>query len=200
MRLYHLPVILFTCVGLFTSGCATLTGQGSDASEKVSFVDTPEGARLTVQDKVFFAKNSHKLYKQSMEIIDNLKPVFEKAKGKVIIEGHTDSSGSEKYNKKLSKQRSEAVKKAVVDRLNVLPSRFQTIGYGSSRPAVANAKTPEELAKNRRAAFLFPGNTVNDLGGNSFLKGFRASVDKISKWVSGFVDSAGGALKSILSK
>jgi len=191
-------LLIFTLT--FITGCATLGGHNSDASQKPTFVNTPEGAKLTVSDRVFFAKNSYKLHDKSVEVIDGLKSVFEKAKGKVIIEGHTDSSGSSEYNKKLSKQRADAVKEAVVQRLNVVPSRIKTIGYGSSRPAIANAKTSTELAENRRAVFLFPNETVESLGGNDFLKGFQNVVGNVGKWVSGMLDSATGSINSLLNK
>ncbi len=71
---------------------------------------------------------------------------------RMIIEGHTDSIGSEEYNQKLSVRRSRAAYDYMV-RKGVDPQRLQTIGYGESRP-VAENKTPVGRAQNRRAEFV----------------------------------------------
>jgi OOP family OmpA-OmpF porin len=67
---------------------------------------------------------------------------------KATIEGHTDYTGTEKYNLWLSKRRAdsafEALKKYDVD-----PARLKTVGYGETRPKATN-KTKEGRAQNRR--------------------------------------------------
>lgn len=70
--------------------------------------------------------------------------------GKVRIEvaGHTDSTGSAAYNKKLSKKRAEAVKAYLVGK-GIEAERLQAVGYGEAKPIASN-KTREGRAKNRR--------------------------------------------------
>lgn len=67
----------------------------------------------------------------------------------VIVEGHTDSSGSDQTNKVLSQMRANAVKIYLVAN-NTLPSELiRAVGYGPERPLSSNA-TPEGRAANRR--------------------------------------------------
>lgn len=51
----------------------------------------------------------------------------------VRIEGHTDASGSEESNLRLSRERAEAVREALIDE-GVPASRLTAVGYGESRP------------------------------------------------------------------
>ena len=66
-----------------------------------------------------------------------------------VIEGHTDSVGKHQFNLKLSRQRAESVKKALVS-LGADPARISTRGYGYTKPIADNA-TAEGRRKNRRA-------------------------------------------------
>lgn len=69
----------------------------------------------------------------------------------VEIQGHADSSGSEKHNKSLSQRRAEAVEKFLLD-LGIGPERLEAVGYGEGKPAVSNTSA-EGRAKNRRVEF-----------------------------------------------
>ena len=74
---------------------------------------------------------------------------------KVEIQGHTDNIGSESFNRKLSEQRAETVKRFLVAK-GVLASRLSTVGVGSSNP-VADNKTTEGRSLNRRIEFKVLG-------------------------------------------
>lgn len=65
------------------------------------------------------------------------------------IGGHTDSTGSDAHNLKLSQRRADAVKSALVSRFNIDASRLEAVGYGESKP-IANNNTVEGRAQNRR--------------------------------------------------
>ena len=67
---------------------------------------------------------------------------------KLVIEGHTDSIGSTKYNLELSQKRAQSVKSQFV-KMGVDVNKIETIGYGESKPAVDN-KTKENRQINRR--------------------------------------------------
>ncbi len=67
----------------------------------------------------------------------------------VRIEGHTDSTGSEGLNQRLSHNRAQAVKQYLVANATLPDSKISALGYGSSRPLVSNA-TAAGRAVNRR--------------------------------------------------
>ncbi len=72
---------------------------------------------------------------------------------KVMLEGYTDSIGSEAYNMKLSDKRSAAVAQALKAK-GVDASRISTAGYGEAKPVASN-KTKEGRAQNRRVDAVF---------------------------------------------
>jgi outer membrane protein OmpA-like peptidoglycan-associated protein len=66
----------------------------------------------------------------------------------VVVKGHTDSSGTESYNLKLSEERAESVRKYLVAE-GVSASRVTAIGFGEAYPLVSN-DTPSGRQQNRR--------------------------------------------------
>ena len=92
--------------------------------------DLMEGARLSMM-------------KPGMLIMRNPDSVF-------VIEGHTDTFGTEQYNLDLSRRRAEAVKSWLVRSLRIDPARISTVGYGMSRPLANPQGTIEEQQINRR--------------------------------------------------
>jgi outer membrane protein OmpA-like peptidoglycan-associated protein len=57
---------------------------------------------------------------------------------RVRVEGHTDSTGDEMYNMRLSENRAQSVAGALVSR-GIDPARVQPIGFGEGRPLATNA-------------------------------------------------------------
>jgi outer membrane protein OmpA-like peptidoglycan-associated protein len=66
-----------------------------------------------------------------------------------VVEGHTDSVGTDAYNQKLSERRANAVREVLVNQYGVGGTRVNAVGYGESRPVADNA-TEEGRAINRR--------------------------------------------------
>ena len=77
----------------------------------------------------------------------------------VISVGHTDSVGGDAYNQKLSVRRAEAVKAYLVSK-GIEANRVYTEGKGKKQP-VADNKTAEGRAKNRRVEIEVVGSTKN---------------------------------------
>jgi OOP family OmpA-OmpF porin len=67
----------------------------------------------------------------------------------IVIEGHTDNVGGEKYNLKLSQRRAEAVKKVMETRFKIDAARLKAKGFGYSRPIASN-KNADGRQRNRR--------------------------------------------------
>ncbi len=67
----------------------------------------------------------------------------------VVVEGHTDSTGSDEINQALSTQRAEAVSTYLVANKTIQADKIDSKGFGPTRPLASNT-TPEGRAINRR--------------------------------------------------
>lgn len=77
------------------------------------------------------------------------------------ISGHTDKHGNPKFNLKLSQDRADAIKKYLTKTGLVNEDRIEAIGFGDSKPIVAEEKTDEDRQINRRVEFelIYPDGT-----------------------------------------
>ncbi len=73
-----------------------------------------------------------------------------------VVEGHTDSRGTEQYNQALSQRRADAVRDALVSVFGVEASRLSAVGYGEERP-IADNETEAGRAQNRRVVGVVTG-------------------------------------------
>lgn len=71
----------------------------------------------------------------------------------INIEGHTDSQGSAAFNKKLSQQRADSVRDALIAYHGVDADRVTATGYGEEQPIASN-ETAEGRKQNRRVVAL----------------------------------------------
>ena len=69
----------------------------------------------------------------------------------VVITGHTDNVGSQKFNQVLSLKRAQAVKNWLV-RKGIASNRMRTVGKGENEPVASN-DTAEGRLENRRIEF-----------------------------------------------
>lgn len=87
-----------------------------------------------------------------------LKSVAEKLhsfpRSTVVIEGHTDSVGSDIYNMKLSQRRADAVRTFIIDQHGIDAGRLTAKGYGESKPLYSNINE-NGRSKNRRVDAIF---------------------------------------------
>ncbi len=72
---------------------------------------------------------------------------------KIYVVGHTDSVGSFDSNMKLSKERAEAVAKALITKYSIAPDRLKSHGVSSLAPVASN-DTEEGRQKNRRVELV----------------------------------------------
>jgi outer membrane protein OmpA-like peptidoglycan-associated protein len=78
--------------------------------------------------------------------------LLEYPKTAVVIQGHTDSTGSEMHNQQLSERRADAVQNHLVAR-GVDPGRMSALGYGESYPVASN-DSESGKQQNRRVDIL----------------------------------------------
>ncbi|MBW1673406.1 MAG: OmpA family protein [Deltaproteobacteria bacterium] len=71
----------------------------------------------------------------------------------IRTEGHTDSTGSDEQNERLSQGRADAVREYLVANGTIPYGRISAIGYGSQQPLASN-KTAGGRAINRRIDVL----------------------------------------------
>lgn len=99
-----------------------------------------------------FESGKDVIKKSSYEVMDNVVKVMkENPTYKLSINGHTDNTGDPKKNQVLSEKRAAASMKYLTDR-GISSSRLSSASHGDSMP-VADNKTPEGRAKNRRVEF-----------------------------------------------
>jgi outer membrane protein OmpA-like peptidoglycan-associated protein len=89
-----------------------------------------------------------------------VKQLEDRARGTVLVEGHTDAKGSAAYNLRLSEGRARAVHKVLTNLVSKPGLTFQVRGFGESRPVAANTTrvgddNPKGRALNRRVEVRF---------------------------------------------
>ena len=103
---------------------------------------------------ILFDSGSANIKPESMGIIRQIYQVLQQDGSiKLKIVGHTDADGGDEANLALSKSRADSVKNALVSVYRVDGSRLATEGKGELEP-VADNKTPEGKAQNRRVEFI----------------------------------------------
>ena len=114
---------------------------------------TNRGMVLTLGD-VLFDTNRATLKPGADQRIDRLADFLKSnPEERLMIEGYTDSTGSEQYNEALSQRRAQAVGEALQAR-GVPASRLQMVGKGEGFPVASNS-TPAGRQQNRRVEIVF---------------------------------------------
>jgi outer membrane protein OmpA-like peptidoglycan-associated protein len=108
-----------------------------------------EGIKITFDSGLLFAVNQSELTAESRNNLASLAETLKKYEDtNILIEGHTDSTGSDELNERLSRERAQSVSEYL--RANgVNGNRINTQGYGPNQP-VADNETAEGRTQNRR--------------------------------------------------
>lgn len=113
---------------------------------------TDRGMVITLGD-VLFNVNKAKLSSGGMRNVKKLAEFLQAHPArKVLIEGHTDSTGSESHNQALSERRAGVVQAALVE-LGVESDRVSMRGYGEALPVATN-ETAAGRQMNRRVEII----------------------------------------------
>lgn len=112
--------------------------------------EEPEVRTITIRLNVEFEFDKDTvlaIYGDQLEAIAAAMSTYEDIE--LVLEGHTDSRGSDNYNADLSDRRAKAVKAKLAVDYGIATSRISAIGYGESRPIDSN-DTDDGRARNRR--------------------------------------------------
>lgn len=113
---------------------------------------TERGLVLTLSD-VLFATDAAELKPGSEVAIDRLAEFLQDhPERKLLIEGHTDSRGSDAYNERLSNARADSVAEELVDR-GISSTRLRPVGMGEAYPVAPN-ETTAGRQQNRRVEIV----------------------------------------------
>ncbi len=97
-----------------------------------------EGIKITFDSGLMFDLNSSALTPSTKENLTSLSKTLNKYEDtNILIEGHTDKSGSDDYNMTLSKKRAQSVS-AYLQQLSVSTNRINTQGYGEEQAISEN--------------------------------------------------------------
>ncbi len=137
--------------------------QGWSRSEMraYGFRQTPQGARMTMNQDVLFDTASDELYPRAYDRLRALARYLRANPGvRVAIDGHADSRGSDAYNQDLSERRAESVRDAL-DELGGGRTRFRVTGHGERNPVASNA-TVDGMRLNRRVEVTLLGRRASE--------------------------------------
>lgn len=119
------------------------------ASEAASVRREGELLAITLKGDVSFDLDSDVVRPGLYNELDRIAQIMIKyPQTSILVEGHTDSTGSDTYNQLLSERRANSVKNLLAQR-GVQDYRIEILGYGKSRPVATNS-TPEGRQMNRR--------------------------------------------------
>jgi outer membrane protein OmpA-like peptidoglycan-associated protein len=132
---------------------ATVTQQAAAPVLQQPSQETPKADSLIVLSEFLFEVNSFKLKPELYPELDSLLDFMrQNPSTKIEISGHTDATGNESHNLRLSENRADAVAEYIVDK-GIETGRVSFNGYGSSKPIAPN-NTEQGRRKNRRVEIL----------------------------------------------
>jgi len=145
------------CPDTTTQYTITAAGEGGTKTASTTVNVVPPAApapidKLTI--RVNFDPDKAQIRKEDVPELQKALAFVKKYPGyKISVEGHTDSTGSAKYNQTLSENRAGGVKKFLLDNGASDGDKIKTVGFGESKP-IADNKTAKGKFENRRVEIL----------------------------------------------
>jgi len=132
-----------------------------------SIKEEARGMVITLSGQVLFVTGKSELLPAARDQLDQVAAAL-KDQGTVkpiVVEGYTDSVGSDQTNLKLSKDRAESVRAYLVSK-GVPADKISSVGKGEANPVASN-DTPEGRANNRRVEIVVAGGNNTPSSDNS---------------------------------
>lgn len=141
------------------NGCPSLKNSTLEKTEDVKSIKK-EPKQIDTQKTVYFQYNSADLDNNAKAILDNIIEMSKNANTVTLkIDGHTDNTGGETFNKSLSINRANNVKDYLVKH-GIMPKNINTNSFGENQPKSSNS-TEQGRALNRRAEIKIYISTTN---------------------------------------
>src|SRR5262249_5704791 len=119
----------------------------------VSVTREERGTVLILPGNIVFASGQYKLRPDSLSKLNLVAATLKELGGQTfIVEGYTDSTGSDAVNQQLSIKRAQTVRGYLIRR-GLQPDQVKAVGRGKERPIAPN-DTPEGRAQNRRVEII----------------------------------------------
>lgn len=137
------------------------TREAMSALEKLAAVkEEARGLVITLSGSVLFRSDESTLLPSAQTKLGQVATALMASKERsIIVEGHTDSQGSDAHNLELSQRRAEAVRTFLTGQ-GYDPSKIRAVGIGEARP-IAENESAEGRANNRRVELVVqPGPTA----------------------------------------
>jgi len=116
-----------------------------------------EGIKITFASGILFDTDKAELRPVAKDNLSELATILKKySDTNILVEGHTDATGTEEHNLSLSVARAQATANYITG-LQVDPTRFTIMGYGESQP-IADNSTVEGRQANRRVEIAIMAN------------------------------------------
>ena len=114
------------------------------------------GTVLSLSGSVLFGSGKSALLRTGLRRLDQVAQALKTTKGRMVVEGYTDSRGRDAKNLALSEARAKTVRAYLISR-GVASDQVVAVGLGESNPIADNA-TAEGRANNRRVEIVIePG-------------------------------------------
>jgi chemotaxis protein MotB len=128
-----------------------------EADFGIEVTPTHQGIRLSFENQIIFDFGKANINPAGYTMLNQISKALQKVPKRVRVEGHTDNipiqTARFPSNWELSVARAVNVVKYFAEVGNIDPHRLSAVGYGESRPVVAN-DTASNQAKNRRVEIL----------------------------------------------
>jgi outer membrane protein OmpA-like peptidoglycan-associated protein len=131
-----------------------LAGAMKDLATIAAIKEDARGVVITLSGSVLFASGKFALLETAKAKLDQVAEALKDQSDdkKMVVEGHTDSQGTDAINQPLSLSRASAVLDYLVNR-GVDATKISAIGMGSTRPILDN-RNAENRANNRRVEII----------------------------------------------
>ncbi|MBF0376840.1 MAG: OmpA family protein [Desulfamplus sp.] len=161
ITLFAVIITIVSCL----NGCLTtqkVVTKTIDTTKDIEVTETPRGLMLTVSERLLFDSGKSIIKPESDEVMVKVADIIiNKTDADILVEGHTDSRGSDVTNQKLSLARANAVKEVLILK-KVPPHRVQIAGLGATMPKADNS-TEDGRRLNRRTEIYLLGENKKEV-------------------------------------